>query len=186
MSMRRPAGLQATGASVGRRRRHARSIVGGGAVIAALGVLAGPAVGAAGPVVVSAANVRVSLPDEGFPLQPVEPIGSYRLVRGVQVTADCQPKAPATKCQLRVALIVDQLAKQGLPTRDNFPLATSTITLSPVQQTVMVYFSLSHPVLNILYQYDDPRCYATAAPLGPSGELQHSLTVRSRSTVQIR
>lgn len=187
MSKRRAVGPNATGGAVSpRHRQQARRIIGRGAVIAALGVLAGPAVGAASPPIVSTSNVGVTLPDGGFPLQPAEPTGSYRLVRGVQVTADCQPVAPANTCPLRVALIAARLAKQGLPTRDNFRLATSAATLSPLQQTVLVYFSLSHSVLNILYQYDDPRCYATAGPLTPSGQLQPRLTVRSPQTVQIR
>jgi hypothetical protein len=186
MSKRRGFGPNATGAPAGSRRgRRARRIVIGGAVIAALGVFAGPAAGAAGPSVVSTSSVGVKLPTAGFPLQPLEPIGSYRLVRGVQVSADCQPVAPATTCQLRVTLIAAQLAKQGLPTRDRFTLATSLATLSPMQETATVYFSLAHPILNILYQYGDPRCYAIAAPLASSGQLQHHLAVRSQATVEI-
>ncbi len=186
MSKRRGFGPNATGAHAGGRRgRQARRIIIGGAVIAAFGVLAGPAVGAATPSIVSTSILSVTLPPGGFPLQPVEPIGSYRLVRGVQVTADCQPVAPATTCQLRVTLIAAQLTKQGLPTRNKPILATSSATVSPLQPTVMVYFSLSHPILNILYQYGDPRCYATAVPLAPSGQLQHRLAVSSPATVEI-
>ena len=186
MSRSRAATPTATAAPVGsRRRRRAGRIIGGGAVIAAFGVFAGSAVGDAGPSIVSTSNVVVTLPLGGFPLQPVEPVGSYRLVRGVQVTADCQPVAPATTCQLRVSLIAVQLAKNGLPVRSKVRLATSLASFSPLQQTVMVYFSLSHPILNILYQYD-PRCYATADPFAPSGQLQPRLTVRSQATVQIR
>ncbi len=163
-----------------RRHRPARAVVAALVLTAAVAVLTGPALAAG-------LEVKVQLPQKGFPIKPVEPNGSWKLKRAATVTANCQPSGSATGCPATFTLYAAQLGPApGLPA---FPLPVQLsqikMTLLPgQQQTVKLRFVLSHKVLDVLYAYPDPRCYVQTVITsgGPSSQAQPQLTSTSSDT----
>lgn len=158
MSQKRPDRPIATGGGFGTRCHRAAGVLVAGVVLSSVAaVLAGPALGAA---------VQVSAPSQGFPIKPTEPTRPWKLKRAVTVTANCQPPGSATSCPATFTLFAQQLGPTaGLPTIPN-PTQLSKITNVSVpagqQQTVPLRFTLSRPILNLIYKYGDPRCYVLA------------------------
>jgi hypothetical protein len=125
---------------------------------------------AAGAVLAGAALAQGTQPTvqmpQHFPITPNEPKGSWTLKRAVTVTFTCQPSGSATSCPATFRLFADGLTATKTSSLPTIPyrvqLSVIMNTYSPGNHTVKLHFKLTHQVLNLLYAYTDPRCYAQA------------------------